>query len=110
MLAFIIYVDSLNRNHTDIAVARKQMSKGMNLLYSLCLKYKILLSHFSRCLSQWSNLWHYLSLSQKFISDEMMKNIIDDLMESNLTLDAVYKLMSNLNKTGQYLYTTVRAF
>ena len=79
------------------------MSKGINLLYSLCLKYKILVTDFSRCLSQWSTLWHYLSLSQKFISDEMVKTIIDDLIESNLTLDEVYELLSRLNRTGQCL-------
>ena len=98
-------VVSLHHNHTDIAVARKQISKGINSLYSLCLKYKIdfKLGNISGSrLSQWSCLWHYVALSNKFISNEMVKNIIEDLIESNLTLDTVYKLLSTLNKTGQY--------
>ena len=81
------------------------MSKGMNLLYSLCLKYKVDFkpSNFSVRLSQWSSLWHYVSLSNEFISNEMVKNIIEDLIEANLTLDAVYELLSTLNRAGQYM-------
>ena len=34
----------------------------------------------------------------------MVKCVIDGLMESNLTLNAVYELLSKLNRTGWYLY------
>ena len=97
-----VFVGTLSCNPTDVAVARKQMSSGMNQIYSLCLNYKIELLHdnFSKQMSQWSTLWHCLALSNKFISEEMVKNIIDNLMDTNLTLHAVYKLLSSLNEAG----------
>ena len=79
------------------------MSKGIKSLYSLCLKYKLdfKLSNVSVRLSHWSSLWQYVSLSNELISNEMVKTIIEDLIESNLTLDAVYELLSTLNRAGQ---------
>ena len=78
------------------------MSKGIKSLYSLCLKHKLdfKLSNVSVRLSHWSSLWHYVSLSNELISNEMVKTIIEDLIESNLTLGAVYELLSTLNRAG----------
>ena len=78
------------------------MSKGIKSLYSLCLKYKLdfKLSNVSVRLSHWSSLWYYVSLSNELISNEMVKTIIEDLIESNLTLGAVYELLSTLNRAG----------
>lgn len=99
----VYFIDCADHNHTGVEVARKLTSKGMNILYSLCLKYEIDITQSNICerLSNWSQLWHYLALSNKFISKEMVKSIIDDLVESNLSLNVVYKLLSTLNDAGQ---------